>query len=243
MPNWGGGASGALSGAAKGATFGSVVPGVGTAIGAGVGAIGGFIGGLFKKKKSDKKIEGGTDPGALQTSLANRGKQLQGKADVQQEEGMNALNTSLDYYGDILGNDAGAAMDATKAERGRVIDQYDTARQSIAEFGPRGGGTTSALANSRIQQGNQISDIGANQKAQAAQATADIGATIAGIGMTQEQIASADINAVIDSMLAQQGIDVQKAGQKAALWGDIASVGGDIIGGYLGGKFGKPKAA
>lgn len=233
MPNWGGGASGAASGAATGATIGSFVGPIGTGLGAGIGALGGFLGGLFKKKKKDPKTGAEIDPNSPEGMLQERAKKLQGRADVQMEEGTNALNTSLNYYSDILGSDPGAALEATKAERGRVVDQYDTARQSIAEFGPRGGGTTSALANSRIQQGNQLSDIGAGLKSQAAAGAADIGATIAGIGMTQEQIASADLNTVIDSMLTQQGLEQQKSAQKASMWGDIFQGGAEILGGYL----------
>lgn len=228
MPNWAGGASGAGSGASIGTM---IMPGLGTAIGAGVGGLLGlFTGG---KKKKDAAKAGPVDPNSPEGMLQSRSKQLQGRADVQQEEGMGALNTSLNYYQDILGNDPGAALDATKAERGKVVDQYDTARQSIAEFGPKGGGTTSALANSRIQQANATSDIGANLKSQAAAGAADIGATIAGLGMTQEQLASADLDTVLNALLTREGFDVQKSGQKSSMWAGLAEAGGSILGGYL----------
>jgi len=231
MASLGGGARGALSGAATGAQIGSIVPGVGTAIGAGVGAIGGFFGGLFGGGKK-KKPKASDDPASA--LLSERAKMLQGRADVALDEGLTDLGQASDYFSDLLGSDPAALMEATKAERGKVIDQYDTARQAITEFGPKGGGTTSALAQSRIAQANQLSDLMATGRREAAQGIADIGQVIAGVGLTQEQIASADLNSVLDAALTREGHDITKRGQTMGAWGDVGELAGTVLGGVFG---------
>ena len=218
--------SGAASGAATGMKFGGPV-------GAGIGGLIGLFKGGKKKPKAPAAGTGTIDPNSPEGQLQKRAGQLQGKADVMLGQGMEDLGQASDYYGDLLGGDPGALMEATKSERGRVIDQYDTARQAITEFGPRGGGTTSALASSRIQQGNQISDLMSQGKQQAAAGLADIGQVIAGVGLTQEQIASMDTNAVLDAVLKREELAVTKSGQKAALWGGLAEAGAGLFGDWI----------
>jgi hypothetical protein len=233
----GAGAS-ALSGAGKGAAIGtSIFPGIGTAVGAGVGGLVGFFAGRKKDKKAKgAKAGAAIDPNSPEGMLQSRAKTLQDQSSSLVGQGAETLGKAGEYYEGLLGSDPGALLEATKAERGRVIDQYDTARQAISEFGPRGGGATSAMAASRVAQANQLSDITAQAKQQAVTGAADVGATIANLGMTAEQVASADLNTVLNAMLSREGHDIEKRGQTMGMWSGIGEAAGSILGSYFGGK-------
>ena len=231
MPNWGGGASGAASGASTGAMIGSIVPGLGTGIGAGIGASAGGIGGLFKKKKT-KGAEGDPEAGDIASLRENAGDQ-RATASGLKAQGNDAMAPTLDYFKDILGGDPSAVMDATKGPRGRVIDQYDSARQAASRFGARGGGTNAAIADSYFMQANQLSDITSAAKSDAATQLGQLGGTLTGLGLSADQLASADVNSVIQAVLAREQIKQQGHAANMALLGDIGSAAGSIIGGVL----------
>lgn len=236
MPNWGGGASGAASGAAKGAAIGSIVPGIGTGIGAAGGAIIGGLKGLFSKKKKKPGEEDKDAKGDMDLLRQHAGEQdVQG--DALSAQGQAALAPSMSYFKDILGADPSASMAATAGARGRVIDQYDTARQAASRFGPRGGGQQATIAQSYFQQANQLSDISSQAKSDAASQLGQLGATMTGLGLSAEQLASADLSTVIQAVLGQKSLDLQKRGQTMQMWGDIGSGVGSIVGSVLlGGK-------
>lgn len=220
------------SGAGTGAAIGSFIPGVGTAIGAGVGAL---FGGLFggggddDKKKAEEQAQG------LEASLQAGAEQSRASGQRSVTQGKDALGDVLAYYQALIGADPGAALEASKAERGRVLDQYDAARQSAARFGPRGGGTATAMANSRIAEANQLSDLLSTTRREGANALAGVAGQLAALGLTEEQLASADLETVLQSMLARAGFDVQRRGQTGAAWGAVGQAAGSILGGFLGG--------
>lgn len=223
---------GVASGAGTGATIGSFIPGVGTAIGAGVGALfGGLFGGGGDKKKDKAEEQAQTIEQMLQARSARQ--QVSGEQSVAQ--GKDALGDVLEYYAALTGTDPGAALEASKAERGRVIDQYDAARQAAAKFGPRGGGTTSAIASSRISQANQLSDILSTTRREGAAALAGVAGQLAALGLSEEQLASADLETVISSVLTRAGYDVERRGQTGAAWGAVGQAAGTILGSIFGG--------
>ncbi len=230
MPNWGGAAGGALSGAGTGAALGSFVPGIGTGIGAGVGAIYGGLRGLFSGGDDDEdaaKAASDLDPlRDSATALRQKGALLGG-------QGQQALAPTLAYYQSLIGQDPAALMQATAPERGRVIDQYDSARRAAAEFGPRGGATNAAIANSHFQQAQQLGDITSMAKRDATSQLAALGATMTGLGLSADQLASMDLNAVIQAVLGQDYLDIQKRGQTMAMWGGVGETAGSLAGLYL----------
>ena len=231
--SWGGAGRGAGSGAA----VGSIVPGYGTAIGAGVGAlIGGFKGGPKKDTAgtgAGSSGSGNLSVDALTKALTDQSTKLGARSDQLGGEGDLSTKAVTDYFRALVGGDPAALLDATKAERGRVIDQYDTARDAIAKFGPRGGGSTSASAASRISEANQLSDITAGARTNAADKLAGVGLSEQGLGLSAEQLASGDIGQVLQAMFGQQQLDVQKSGQKSANYAAMAQGIGTLIGLYL----------
>lgn len=221
---------GRLGGAASGAATGTaILPGWGTAVGAGLGWL---LGG------GDDKPEG-YDPdnpehqfrNMLRTSAGN----LRREATGTKRMGTAVTTPAVKYLTDILSSNPAAVMEATRQERGRVIDQYDTARRAIANFGPRGGGTTSTLAESRFDQAESLADITSSARRDAVSAAGDLGTRLTALGLTADQLASADINTVIRSILAREGIGVQ--GQYLGLEKGAAT--GELIGEVLGRIFDK----
>jgi len=229
MPNWGGGARGAAQGASAGSMFGPW----GTAIGGGAGFIGGlFTGGDDKKKKEEADAQGLTEE--AQQMLRGQATRLQGKGTQLQQEGTEALSPVLQYFKQLLSGDPAAMMQATAPERGKVIDQYDAARNAIARFAPRGGGQGTAIAGSYVQQAQQLSDITSKAREGAAAGLAQLGPQLQALGLSADQVASMDLNTLIQSVLSKEELDLTRRGQTFGMWGDIGTGVGELFGQYLG---------
>jgi len=197
---------------------------IGLAIPAGIAIAGALAG---KKKGGDK------DDAVINPYLDDLSKGAQGLRQQGQDlnlQGSEALAPALQYLRQILSTNPNEVMAATAPERGRVIDQYDAARRAIGEFGPRGGGTTSALAESRISEAGALGDILSTGRREAFGQAAQLGTTMTGLGLTADQLASADIEKIIDAILTREGFDVQKRGQTMQMWSSIGQAAGYAAG-------------
>lgn len=159
-------------------------------------------------------------------NLRGRAGHLEGQADA-------AIAPVLRELRSMLSANPADVMDATRQERGRVIDQYDTARRAVAQFAPRGGGLNSVSAQSQFDQAESLADITSSAQRDATKSLATLGTSLAGLGLSAEQLASADLNAIINAVLAQQGIDATKRGQTMEMWGGIGQAAGTILGDIL----------
>lgn len=201
------------------------------ALGAGAGVGGDLLARKLGGGSSKAPAAQPTDPYTSLLSQQAAGAQAQGEA--SSASGTDALAPVMKYLQSILGGDPSALMAATQPERGRVIDQYDTARKSAAEFGPRGGGTTGALAKSRFDQASSLADITSGARRDAVATEGELGLQLKQLGLSAEQLASSDLSTVINAALNKQYLDVQKRGQNAGLLGDVGSAAGSIIGAIL----------
>ena len=219
--------SSALSGASTGFTFGGPW---GAGIGAGLGALSGWLLGRGKKSDHNQPAQVEDPYTALLTKQSE-------KAQAQGEEAtgmsMEALGPVLNYYTALMGSNPSALLDATRQERGRVIDQYDTARKAIANFGPRGGGTTSTLAQSRFDQAESLADITSNARRSAVASASQLGVQLAGLGLTAEGLASSDLNTIINAALNREYLQTNKRGQNLQAATGIGETVGSIIGAIL----------
>lgn len=234
--------SGAATGAATGAGIGSIIPGIGTLIG---GGIGGLIG-LFKGGSDSTPSTPATDDltNAItglkdaSSTVGKQGAQLTGGATDQ-------LAPILNYFKQLTGNNPSAILDATKPDRGRVIDQYDSARRAISNFAPRGGASSDALASSYTSEANQLSDITSTARSTAIGQSASLGTTLEGLGLSAEQLQGADLNTVVNAILGQKGLDLQASGQNKQLAAGLSEGLGMLLGLFLtrdGGLLGKKAA-
>jgi len=174
------------------------------------GAVGEFaplLAGLFGNNPYEKKTAGAADDmAALGKSLVGEGKGLAG-------EGKAALAPVLQFLQAVAGGDQTALMQATMPERKKIIDQYDTAKQSL-KFAPRGGGTASAMLDI---EGKEASDLAINSAEAHRSGVRDLGT----LGMN----------------LTSQGINAQAAGgastaNAATTYGKLQESKKDSLGGF-----------
>lgn len=223
--------SGALSGAASGAAIGSqILPGWGTAI----GAIGGGIYGWFTGGDDEPEGYSTDNPEhAYRNLLRLNAGNLRADATGMKRTGTAVATPATKYLTDVLSSNPAAVLDATKQERGRVIDQYDTARRAIANFGPRGGGSTSTLAESRFQQAETLSDITSSARRDAVSVAGDLGTRLQALGLSADQLASADLNSVIRAILAREGVGIQGSAEARAQGEGTGALLGEVLGGIF----------
>lgn len=225
MPSWGG----AGRGAAIGAAAGSFVPGVGNLVGGGVGAL---IGGL--RGGDDEDATPSATPGGGAPTLASVTKQLSDRASQPNAHGDNEGEDMLRQFAEYFRNMIADPMAATTAERGRVIDQYDTARRSALEFGPRGsGGSTSASALSRVSQANQLSDTTNAATTNAADKGAGIAAQLAQLGISEEQLRTMDLGQLLQAVMGQEQLRQGDANRRGQMISGMAEGVGTLLGLYL----------
>lgn len=190
------GGSYALSGAMTGNPYAAV----------GLGAYG-FVTGLLQDDGTvDLEKLLGPDLDTLRTRSASNttlAGDLIGKGDQ-------ALAPTLNYYRNLLSGNPAEVMAATAPDRGRVIDQYDTARKAMATFGPRGGGQTSAAAMSRVSQANDLSEILSTARDKGAEGATRVGTQYLSAGLQTNALAGQDLNAVINALLAQSGQQINQ---------------------------------
>lgn len=230
----------AATGAASGAGIGSIVPVIGTGLGALIGGgIGLFSGG--RKKPATPAIGAEDDElskwiASLEGSSVGSRSRANTLSDLSDEQ----LRPAIDYINKLVSGDAGAIAEATRPERSRVIDQYDAARRMISEFSGRGGGANAALASSRFDQANTLANITADARKSAVNTAANLGTTLEGLGLSNEQLASADLNTIINAVLNKQGLDLsreglalQERGQNKQLAAGLAEALGTILGLYF----------
>jgi hypothetical protein len=122
-------------------------------------------------------------------------------------EGADALQGPLKYWSDLLSGDPNASMAATAPERRRIIDQYDTARRSSAQFTPRGGGQASTQMESRAQEAGDLATVGATARENAASALGSLGLNQQQVGLTMQQQAQQQLAQVLGPLMQQQRAD------------------------------------
>jgi len=148
--------------------------------------------------------------------LQNSSTRLQGTAKETGAQGSTLLNPAIDYLKAIVGGDRQAIMAATMPERRRVIDQYDAAKKSIAEFAPRGGGTAGAVATLNANQAGDLAQVGAQARTQGVNTAGQLGASLKSLGVGAEGLASQNLNTILQTYI-QKG---QQQGQSAASLGE-----------------------
>lgn len=178
---------------------------------AGAGA--GLLGSLFAPKSRSidpeiNAIEGGSK------DLAASGK-------ATSAQGQSALDPVLKYFKALASGDPSEALAATAPQRGRVIDQYDAARRSAANFTPRGGGQASAQQESRSREASDLANVTSTARTDATKELAALGSNLTQQGTSAQE---ASINAMVSTLqplLAKQGQDSQSIGKTFAGIGEL----------------------
>ena len=114
------------------------------------------------------------------------------------------LNPVLKYFKDLVSGNPTDVLNATTPQRRRVIDQYDTARRSSAQFTPRGGGSASAQQESRAREAGDIASLTSDTQANAATALGALGENERNAGLTAEQQAQQALASALGPLMQQQ---------------------------------------
>ena len=159
--------------------------------------------------------------------------------DAQGEElvglGTSGLQPALRFLTAITRGDPGAVGQATRPERARVIDQYDTARRAVAQFTPRGGGQTSAIAQSFTDEAGTLADIFATGRREGATALGQLSTRLAALGIQAEGLAGQNLSTLVQAYLSQ---DASARASSGAFGQSIGSLVGLMLFGPAGGAAG-----
>jgi len=139
--------------------------------------------------------------------------------------GLDTTSKSTDYWGALLGGDKEKLAEATEPERYSIGKAYQAGRQAIS-MGPRGGGTSASLAESRFSEAGDVGRLVEGQRADAAKNVASTGLAEAGIGASLEQTATQNLTNIFQTLM--QGYTQFHAGQPSTS-GELGSAAGGII--------------
>lgn len=153
-----------------------------------------FAGGGASIEPDIRKIQGNAN------DQLTAGKDLAGK-------GSTDLGPVLEYFKNLVSGNPNDVLAATAPDRRRVIDQYDTARRSSAQFTPRGGGDASSQNASRASEAGDIASLTASARSNAANSLGQLGESERNAGLTQEQTAQQTLASVLGPLFQQQQAD------------------------------------
>jgi len=168
----------------------SAIPAI---IGAG-GAIAGSLIGSHKTKAQNEALQ-------TQTQIEKFGLQTAQK-DIP--AGEKALGQSLDYYTPLLTGNRQAMMEAEGPQISTLAQNYMNAKKQISQFAPRGGGTTSTLAQAPFNLADQITQLLEGARTNAASQVANIGSSLANIGVSAMNTSASTAGTVQSQQLQQQ---------------------------------------
>ena len=133
------------------------------------------------------------------------------------------IQKALGSYLPLLTGDRQAKIEGLGPEVNQISAQYDTARRAAAEFTPRGGGRTAALAEVPFRKAGAITSLLQKVRPEAAGKVTDIGQLLASIGLTAMPRGEGGAAASLLSTLTAE------RGQTMKLWGDIGVGAGEIL--------------
>lgn len=170
---------------------------------------------------------GSGDSGASQSiqNIKSGAASLQTAGQKDSATGEDALAKPLSYFKGLLGNREDL-LSATAPDRARVMDQYDAARKSSAQFTPRGGGQASASVAGRNQEAGDLATVGQKARGDAATALSSLGINEKQVGASEQEAA---INEMATALQAQMKLDDEKGSGLSGLFGGI----GNFIGAAL----------
>jgi hypothetical protein len=161
----------------------------------------------------------------LTTDLAQKREQSGAKA---YGKGQVDVGKSTDYWSKLLGGDKKEISSAIEPERSTMGKAFEAGRKSIAEFGPRGGGTSAAVAESRFQEAGELGKMVSAKREGAAEKLAEAGMAESKLGVDQMTQAETQLGDIFKNLLKAQ-VDYE-TGKQGTDWGAIASGAGKTIG-------------
>lgn len=212
-----------------GSVAASFIPGVGPVV-SGLLRAGGTGLGLSGLKSSDGGSSSGSDanPGldSLLSKQSSISSKLLGEGSDLAASGEATIDKSLHYLMPLLGGDKTAVTQTLAPEYDTILQQYDTARKTASETGPRGGAKGEAIAESTFKQADALSRLLQVVRREAANSVTGIGESRANRGVAKEATGIQSLDQAIASLTAKRGQNLQT-------YGDIGQGIGSVVASLL----------
>lgn len=191
----------------------------------GIAAGGAFIG--TKLAKGGKGAPKAVSPkDALIAQQTEASKFALGEARQVLPQARETLQDPLDFWKTILGGDRQEMLSVLAPEVNTIVSQYDTARRSLTNLAPRGGGRSAIQAESRFEEANAIQRLLQESRRRAAGEVADIGGRLTTLGVSELGISTGATGNLISSLLQAE---TAKRGQNIGAFTDIGVGIGEIL--------------
>ena len=190
-----------------------------------VGTLGAGIGGLLGSLFAGGQRDITPDVNSIQATAKNLGTQ----GAQLTAEGQANLAPVLKYFAALAGGDPSALLQATAPDRARVIDQYDAARRSSAQFTPRGGGQASTQQQARVSEAQTITTQTGLARTNAVNTLASLGSQQEQTGLSAQEASINALASVLQPILAQNAAKAKGSASFFTGLADIASIALDFI--------------
>jgi hypothetical protein len=180
-----------------------------------VGNLAGAVAPLLISLFGNNPYKSRTEAGATQLQQLSAALGAQGKATAQ--TGTEALSPVLRYLMAVAGGDPSALLQATQPERGRILDQYDTARKNLMNL-PRGGGQAGAAAQLEVGKARDLADTTATARREGVSQLGQLGQNLLQFGGQEQAYSLQGLEGALQAFeRLSAGQDAQLAGLGKAL--------------------------
>lgn len=114
------------------------------------------------------------------------------------------LQGPLEFWETILGGDRQEMLSLLAPEVETIVSQYDTARRNITNLAPRGGGRTTAMAESRFEEAGLIQRLLQESRRMATREITGIGGQLTTLGLGELGISTGAAGNLISDLLRRE---------------------------------------
>ncbi len=172
---------------------------------------------------------------SLTNLLGAEGENLLKSGTTTYAQGKALFDEPQRYYSNILSGDRDAALTAVGPEVRSVLAQYDGARRAVGEFGGRGGGRSSGMAELEFKKAGDISSLLQKARPDAAAKLTDLARILSALGISQEGAGLQGTGTALRGVLGKAGQDIEENANVQKMLANL----GEGIGSLLAGGFGK----
>jgi hypothetical protein len=147
--------------------------------------------------------------------------------------GFKSLKQLFPYFRTLLSGDRQAMTELLAPELRQAGTAYEQGKRNIAEFGPRGGGTTSAISGLETARAGAVSDIYQKARPYAAQGLMQTGGLLTSAGAQNLGTATGAYGAQMGGYTNLAELVEKQRQARAQAWGGIGSGIGSILGGII----------
>lgn len=166
---------------------------------------------------------------AISQQQANTGQEFVNLAQQQLASSTALEQPLISFYQNILGNKPGALNTAISPQLGNIAQGAQQSEANIMNNVPAGAGRDAALAQARVQQGQQTAQTQNTAINSAYTGLAQLGAAQAGVGLSE---AGAGLSGFSGAQQGYQTQEQAQAAEKSATLGAVGSIVGGVAGDF-----------